>query len=390
MNLHEYQAKELLRNAGVPVANGVLLYDAIGVHEEILEVLGDAPWVVKAQVHSGARGKAGGVKLVHSVDEASAETERLLGSQLVTIQTGPAGLPVTSVLIESGCAIAQEFYLSLTLDRARKGFAFVGSHDGGMDIEEVAEHHPERVISVFVPFGAGLQPFVARTLAFGMKVSAEQMKGFSDLVKRLYDMAHNCDALMLEINPLVWTKDGQWLALDCKIQIDDNALYRQKALADERDWAQEDAREVEAAQWALNYIALDGDIGCMVNGAGLAMATMDLIQLHGGKPANFLDVGGGTTPERVAAAFKLILSSSDVKAILVNIFGGIVRCDLIADGILQAVKEVGLTLPVVVRLEGTNADKGREMLAASGLNIVAENDLETATKTAVRLAGGAV
>jgi succinyl-CoA synthetase beta subunit len=387
MNLHEYQAKELLRNAGIPVANGVLLYDAIGVHEEILEVLGNAPWVVKAQVHSGARGKAGGVKLVHTVDEARSETERLLGSQLVTIQTGSAGLPVTSVLIESGCAIAQEFYLSLTLDRARKGFAFVGSADGGMDIEEVAEHHPERVISVFVPFGAGLQPFVARTLAFGMKLTPEQMKGFAELVKRLYDMAHSSDALMLEINPLVWTKDGQWLALDCKIQIDDNALYRQKALADERDWAQEDAREVEAAQWALNYIALDGDIGCMVNGAGLAMATMDLIQLHGGKPANFLDVGGGTTPERVAAAFKLILSSSDVKAILVNIFGGIVRCDLIADGILQAVKEVGLTLPVVVRLEGTNADKGREMLAASGLNIVAENDLETATKTAVRLAG---
>ena len=342
---------------------------------------------MKAQVHAGARGKAGGVKLVKTIDEAKAETTRLMGSQLVTIQTGAEGLPVTSILIESGCAIAQEFYLSLTLDRARKGFAFVASAAGGMDIEEVAEHHPEQVVSVFVPFGAGLQPFVARTLGFGIKLSSEQMKGFADLVKRLYDMAHNCDAMMLEINPLVWTKDSQWLALDCKIQIDDNALYRQKSLDEARDWAQEDMREVEAAKWALNYIALDGDIGCMVNGAGLAMATMDLIQLHGGKPANFLDVGGGTTPERVAAAFKLILSSSDVKAILVNIFGGIVRCDLIADGILQAVKEVGLTLPVVVRLEGTNAEIGREMLAASGLNIVAENDLETATKTAVRLAG---
>ena len=387
MNLHEYQAKELLRNAGVPVANGVVVCDAAEISIEALASLGDAPWVVKAQVHAGARGKAGGVKLVRTVDEAKAETTRLMGSQLVTIQTGAEGLPVTSILIESGCAIAKEFYLSLTLDRARKGFAFVASAAGGMDIEEVAEHHPEQVISVFVPFGAGLQPFVARTLAFGMKLSADQMKGFADVVKRLYDMAQNCDAMMLEINPLVWTADNAWLALDCKIQIDDNALYRQKALDEARDWAQEDMREVEAAKWALNYIALDGDIGCMVNGAGLAMATMDLIQLHGGKPANFLDVGGGTTPERVAAAFKLILSSSDVKAILVNIFGGIVRCDLIADGILQAVKEVGLTLPVVVRLEGTNAEKGREMLAASGLNIVAENDLETATQTAVRLAG---
>ncbi len=390
MNLHEYQAKALLSTAGVPVAVGVLIRDVAEVTAAALQPLGDAPWVVKAQIHAGARGKAGGVKLVKTLEEAKAETQRLLGSRLATIQTGPEGLPVTSVYIEAGSAIAQEFYLSLTLDRARKGFAFVGSADGGMDIEEVAEHHPERVITVFVPFGAGLQPFVARTLAFGMKLSAEQMKGFADLVKRLYDMAHTCDALMLEINPLVCTKDDQWLALDCKVQVDDNALYRQKALDEARDWAQEDAREVEAAKWALNYIALDGDIGCMVNGAGLAMATMDLIQLHGGKPANFLDVGGGTTPERVAAALKLILSSSEVKAILVNIFGGIVRCDLIADGILQAVKEVGLTLPLIVRLEGTNADKGREMLAASGLNIVAENDLETAAKTAVRLAGGAV
>ncbi len=390
MNLHEYQAKALLSTAGVPVAAGVVIRDVAEVTAAALQPLGDAPWVVKAQIHAGARGKAGGVKLVKTLEEAKAETQRLLGSRLATIQTGPEGLPVTSVYIEAGSAIAQEFYLSLTLDRARKGFAFVGSADGGMDIEEVAEHHPERVITVFVPFGAGLQPFVARTLAFGMKLSAEQMKGFADLVKRLYDMAHTCDALMLEINPLVWTKEDQWLALDCKVQVDDNALYRQKALDEARDWAQEDAREVEAAKWALNYIALDGDIGCMVNGAGLAMATMDLIQLHGGKPANFLDVGGGTTPERVAAALKLILSSSEVKAILVNIFGGIVRCDLIADGILQAVKEVGLTLPLIVRLEGTNADKGREMLAASGLNIVAENDLETAAKTAVRLAGGAV
>lgn len=390
MNLHEYQAKTLLKDAGIPVAAGVIIRELSDLTQTALQPLGDAPWVVKAQIHAGARGKAGGVKLVKTLDEARSETARLLGSQLVTIQTGSEGLPVTSVYIEAGSAIAQEFYLSLTLDRARKGFSFVGSADGGMDIEEVAEHHPERVISVFVPFGAGLQPFVARTLAFGMQLTPEQMKGFADLVKRLYDMAQHCDALMLEINPLVWTKDGQWLALDCKVQIDDNALYRQKALEEARDWAQEDAREVEAAKWALNYIALDGDIGCMVNGAGLAMATMDLIQLHGGKPANFLDVGGGTTPERVAAAFKLILSSSNVKAILVNIFGGIVRCDLIADGILQAVKEVGLTLPVVVRLEGTNADKGREMLAASGLNIVAENDLETATKTAVRLAGEVV
>lgn len=390
MNLHEYQAKELLKNAGVPVANGIVIRDVNEITNEALATLGDAPWVVKAQIHAGARGKAGGVKLVNTQEEARFETSRLLGSQLSTIQTGPEGLPVSSIYIESGSAIAQEFYLSLTLDRARKGFAFVGSAAGGMDIEEIAEQHPEQVISVFVPFGAGLQPFVARTLAFGMKLSAVQMKGFADLVKRLYEMAQSSDALMLEINPLVWTKDDQWLALDCKIQIDDNALYRQQALADARDWSQEDAREVEAAKWALNYIALDGDIGCMVNGAGLAMATMDLIQLHGGKPANFLDVGGGTTPERVAAAFKLILSSSEVKAILVNIFGGIVRCDLIADGILQAVKEVGLTLPVVVRLEGTNADKGREMLAASGLNIVAENDLETAAKTAVRLAGGLV
>lgn len=388
MNLHEYQAKVLLREAGVPVANGLLAYDVEAVNEASIAFLGEAPWVVKAQVHAGARGKAGGVKLVHTLADAQAETERLLGSQLVTMQTGPEGLPVSAVLIEPGCHIVQEFYLSLTLDRARKGFAFVASAAGGMDIEEVAEQHPEQVVTVFVPFGAGLQSHVARTLAFALKLSQAQMAGFSELISRLYAMAQAADALMLEINPLVWTAEEHWLALDCKVQIDDNALYRQKALADDRDWSQEDAREVEAAKWALNYISLDGDIGCMVNGAGLAMATMDLIQLHGGSPANFLDVGGGTTPERVAAAFKLIVSSAQVKAILVNIFGGIVRCDLIADGILQAVKEVGLTLPVVVRLEGTNADKGREMLSASGLNIVAENDLEAAAQAAVRLAKG--
>lgn len=388
MNLHEYQAKQRLSAYQLPIAAHVVVAQVNEINAQLLASLGDAPWVVKAQVHSGARGKAGGIRLANQLADAQQAASDLLGSQLVTEQTGEQGLPIHQVMIEAGCDIAQEYYLSLSLDRARKGFSFVASAAGGMDIEQLAADNPQAVVSVFVPFGAGLQPYVARRLASALALSAEQSKPFSQLIQQLYQLALDDDALMIEINPLVWTKGNHWLALDCKMQIDDNALYRQKELAATRDWSQEDSREREAAQWALNYIALDGNIGCMVNGAGLAMATMDLIQLHGGKPANFLDVGGGTTPERVAAAFKLILSSPDVKAIFVNIFGGIVRCDLIAEGILTAVKEVGLTLPLVVRLEGTNANEGRQLLAASGLNIVAETDLETAAQAAVNLAKG--
>lgn len=388
MNLHEYQAKSLLAQHQFPVAPYLLVQHVNDISAEALEKLGKAPWIVKAQIHSGARGKAGGVVLVDTPDQAQLVAQRLLGQRLVTEQTTAQGLPINQLIIEAACAIEHEFYLSLTLDRARQGFTFVASSAGGMDIEQLASTQPDAIHSVFVPFGAGLQPYVARQLSYALRLTPAQAKGFSSLIQQLDQLAQASDALMIEINPLVWTKAQQWQALDCKIQIDDNALYRQPELANARDWSQEDAREREAAQWALNYIALDGNIGCMVNGAGLAMATMDLIQLHGGHPANFLDVGGGTTPERVAAAFKLITSSPNVNAIFVNIFGGIVRCDLIAEGILAAVKETGLSLPLVVRLAGTNADAGLALLTASGLNIHAETDLETAAKTAVQLAQG--
>jgi succinyl-CoA synthetase beta subunit len=342
--------------------------------------------VVKAQVHAGGRGKAGGVKLARTRDEVHKYAEEMLGTQLVTHQSGPEGLPVSIVYVEAGSEIDRELYLSMLVDREVSRVAFIASAAGGMDIEKVAAETPEKIFTVAVGPDAGLQDYQARQLGFGLGLDKKQMRQFGDLIKRLYKLYQECDASLVEVNPLIITKAGDVLALDAKINIDSNALYRQPNLVELRDITQEDEKEREAAAHDLNYVSLDGDIACMVNGAGLAMATMDLIKLHGGEPANFLDVGGGATKERVAEAFKLILSNQNVTAILVNIFGGIVRCDLIAEGIISAVKEVGVSVPVVVRLEGTNVGKGRDLLANSGLDIIAAEDLTDAAKKVVAAA----
>jgi succinyl-CoA synthetase beta subunit len=343
---------------------------------------------VKAQVHAGGRGKGGGVKLCRSAEEVRAAALALLGTRLVTPQTGPEGLPVGQVYVEQGSAIARELYLSLLLNRDRGRLAFVASAAGGMDIEEVAAHTPEKILKVEIHPAVGLAGYQCRELAFGLGLQGPQLKAFEAIAGGLYRLYIDHDASLVEINPLIVTREGGLLALDAKLNIDPNALFRQPALVALRDVAQEDPMERQAAAHDLNYVSLEGDIACMVNGAGLAMATMDLIKLHGGQPANFLDVGGGATPERVTAAFKLILSNPKVRAILVNIFGGIVRCDIIAEGIIAAVKSVGISLPVVVRLEGTNADVARRQLAASGLAITAATDLTDAATKAVRLAAG--
>jgi succinyl-CoA synthetase beta subunit len=385
MNLHEYQAKALLRDAGVAVPEGRVVRSVDDV-AHALAALGDAPWVMKVQVHAGGRGKAGGVRVVQSPDEARDFAARWLGQRLVSVQTGAAGLPVNALYIEPASRIARELYLSLIIDRATSKVTFIDSDAGGMDIEEVAATTPERIHALSVHPAAGLMPYHARKLGFALGLSGEAAKQFAVMLKGLYTVFMQSDASMLEINPLALTEDGALLALDCKFILDSNAAYRQPAIVELRDEAQEDPREREAVKHQLNYVTLDGDIACMVNGAGLAMATMDLIQLEGGQPANFLDVGGGATAARVAEAFKLILSDTKVRAILINIFGGIVRCDLIAEGILQAVREVDLKLPLVVRLEGTNAAQGRALLAESGLNLTAENDLTRAAQAAVRAA----
>ena len=385
MNLHEYQSKRLFADYGIPVPRGIPAETA----EEAVEAaneLGGELWVVKAQVHAGGRGKAGGVKLTRSVDELREAAAGMLGTRLVTHQSGPDGLPVNVVYVEAGSDIDRELYLSMLVDREVSRVAFIASAAGGMDIEQVAEETPERIFSVAVSPDAGLQDYQARQLAFGLGLDKKQMRQFGDLIRRLYRLYLECDASLVEINPLITTKSGDVVALDAKINIEENALFRQSKLEALRDLTQEDEREREAAEHDLNYVSLDGNIACMVNGAGLAMATMDLIKLHGGEPANFLDVGGGATSERVAAAFKLILSNENVGAILVNIFGGIVRCDLIAQGIVDAVQEVGVGVPVVVRLEGTNVDRGRQMLADSGLDIIAANDLTDAARKAVAAA----
>jgi len=382
MNLHEYQAKLLLADYGVPIPEGRVA----GSPEEAVtaaEALGGSLWVVKAQVHAGGRGKAGGVKLAHDTGEVRAAAAGMLGKRLSTKQTGPGGLPVDRVYVEVGSKIERELYLSLTLNRERGRVAVVASQAGGMEIEEVAERTPERILSVNVHPATGLQPFQCKQLAFGLGLKGAQIEQFQTLALALYRLYQECDASLIEINPLIVTDVGTLAALDAKIDIEANALFRQKALAALRDIGQEDPMERRASEHDLNYVSLDGDIACMVNGAGLAMATMDLIKLHGGRPANFLDVGGGATSERVTAAFQLILSNPQVRAILVNIFGGIVRCDLIADGIINAVKHVGVSVPVVVRLEGTNAPAARERLAASGLAIIAAGDLTDAAKKVV-------
>jgi succinyl-CoA synthetase beta subunit len=386
MNLHEYQSKELFAQYAIPIPKGHVANspdEAVAAAEK----LGGSLWVVKAQVHAGGRGKAGGVKVVKDLEAVRSATKAMLGTTLVTHQTGPEGLPVRQVYVEVGSKIAREIYVSLVLNREAGRLAFVASAAGGMDIEEVAEHSPEKIIRVNVHPTAGLEDFQCRQLAFGLGFSGSQVAQFGKIAHALYKLYLDRDASLVEVNPLIVTESGDLLALDAKINIEDNALFRHKDLAAWRDASQEDAMERKAAEHELNYVSLDGNIACMVNGAGLAMATMDLIQLHGGKPANFLDVGGGATKERVSAAFKLILSNSKVTAILINIFGGIVRCDMIAEGIISAVKEVGVNIPVIVRLEGTNAPQAREMLAGSGLAITAAKDLTDAAVKAVSLAG---
>jgi succinyl-CoA synthetase beta subunit len=385
MNLHEYQSKRLFADYGIPVPRGIPVKSPNAAVDAAKELGGDL-WVVKAQVHAGGRGKAGGVKLARSFDEVREFAKGMLGTRLVTHQSGPEGLPVNVVYIESGSAIDRELYLSMLVDREVSRVAFIASAAGGMDIEKVAAETPEKIFTVAIAPDAGLQDYQARQLAFGLGLDTKQMRQFGNLVKRLYRLFDECDASLVEINPLIVTKAGDVVALDGKINIDSNALYRQPKLVELRDITQEDDKEREAAAHDLNYVSLEGDIACMVNGAGLAMATMDLIKLHGGEPANFLDVGGGATKERVAEAFKLILSNDNVTAILVNIFGGIVRCDLIAEGIIAAVKEVGVSVPVVVRLEGTNVDMGRELLASSGLDIISAEDLTDAAKKVVAAA----
>jgi succinyl-CoA synthetase beta subunit len=388
MNLHEYQAKELFARYGIAVPQGRVVA-SVGEAERAMQAVGGARWVVKAQVHAGGRGKAGGVKLVEGGEALQQAVDGLLGSRLVTHQSGAAGQPVNQVLIESTCDIARELYLGMVVDRARQRVVFMASSAGGMDIEEVAAKTPEKILTVAVEPVAGLQPYQCRQVAFGLGLAGEQIKQLGAIMSGLYRLFTECDASLLEINPLVVTGDGRLMALDGKLNLDENALYRQPALCELRDASQEDEREYRAQQHGLNYVRLDGSIGCMVNGAGLAMATMDLIKLHGGEPANFLDVGGGTNADKVAEAFKLILSDDKVQAILVNIFGGIVRCDLIAEGIIKAVREVGIDIPVVVRLEGTNVDLGRKMLAESGLAITAADDLTGAAQKVVAAVRGA-
>ena len=385
MNLHEYQSKKILASYGVAVPAGQVASTAAEA-VAAAQAVGGNVWVVKAQVHAGGRGKAGGVKLVRDLEAVRTAAAGMLGTRLVTPQTGAAGLPVERVYVEAGSAIERELYVSLTLNRERGRVAVVASSAGGMDIEAVAAEHPEQILTVTVHPAAGLQPYQCRLLSFGLGLPKAQADQLQALLLALYRLYGDKDASLIEINPLIVTKSGQLVALDCKLDIESNALFRQGELAKLRDIGQEDPAEYRASQHDLNYVSLDGTIACMVNGAGLAMATMDLIKLHGGSPANFLDVGGGATAERVTAAFELILSNPKVRAILVNIFGGIVRCDLIADGIINAVHKVGVKVPVIVRLEGTNAKQARETLAQSGLAIVAATDLTDAAKKAVAAA----
>jgi succinyl-CoA synthetase beta subunit len=385
MNLHEYQAKQIFAQYGIAIPAGRVASTADEAAAAARE-LGGSSWVVKAQVHAGGRGKGGGVKLTRHLDEVRQAAAAMLGKRLVTPQTGSEGLPVNQVYVEVASAIARELYLSLVLNRETGRVTFIASAAGGMNIEEVAAKSPERIISVGIHPAAGLQGYQCRELAFGLGLGGTQIDEFAAIALALYRLYIERDASLVEVNPLILTKAGKLVALDAKINVDANALFRQRALASMRDASQEDPMERQASEHDLNYVSLDGDIACMVNGAGLAMATMDLIKLHDGAPANFLDVGGGATSERVTIAFKLILSNPKVRAILVNIFGGIVRCDLIAEGIVNAVRQVGVKIPVVVRLEGTNAEVARAILAESGLAITPASDLTDAARKVVRLA----
>ena len=388
MNLHEYQAKELFAKYGVAVPTNCVVSNVEEAGKAI-DSLDCSKYVVKAQVHAGGRGKAGGVKITDSKQDAIDAVKAMLGTNLVTFQTDAAGQPVNQVLIETPCDIDRELYLGAVIDRSLQRVVIMASTEGGMDIEKVAEETPEKILKSAIHPLVGLQPYQCRQLGFGLGLKGDQIKQFSKILSGLMKLFHEKDLSLIEINPLVVTKQGDLLCLDGKINIDGSALYRLPDIEKLRDKTQEDAREMEASEWDLNYVALDGEIGCMVNGAGLAMATMDLIKLHGGSPANFLDVGGTATKERVAEAFKLILSDSNVKAVLVNIFGGIVRCDIIAEGIIGAVEEVHVEVPVIVRLEGNNAELGRDILMDSGLKIIAAESLDKAAEKAVNSIKGA-
>ena len=389
MNLHEYQGKQLFAEYGLPVSTGYACDTADEAVAAADKIGGDA-WVVKAQVHAGGRGKAGGVKLVKTRDEIRAFAEQWLGQRLVTYQTDEKGQPVSKILVESCTDIASELYLGAVIDRSSRRIVFMASTEGGVEIEKVAEETPEKILKAEIDPLVGAQPYQGRELAFKLGLDAHQVKQFTKIFLGLARLFQEHDLALLEINPLVITDAGDLHCLDAKINIDSNAIYRQPKLKAMHDPSQEDSREAHAAEWELNYVALDGSIGCMVNGAGLAMGTMDIVKLFGGEPANFLDVGGGATKERVTEAFKIILSDDKVKAVLVNIFGGIVRCDLIAEGIIGAVKDVGVQVPVVVRLEGNNADKGSKLLAGSGLDIIAATSLTDAAEQVVKAAEGQV
>ena len=386
MNLHEYQSKQLFAKYGLPVPQGIAV-ETIEEALQAVEQLGGKRWVVKAQVHAGGRGKAGGVQLVDTAEAACAFVRQWIGQQLITYQTDEKGQPVSKILIEECSDIGQELYLGAVVDRSSQRIVFMASTEGGVEIEKVAEQTPEKILKATIDPLTGAQPYQGRKLAFQLGLQGKQVKQFTDMFLKLAKLFQEQDLALMEVNPLVITKGGDLLCLDAKINVDNNAIYRQPELAAMQDPSQEDEREAYAAQWELNYVALDGNIGCMVNGAGLAMGTMDIVKLHGGEPANFLDVGGGATKERVSEAFKIILSDDNVKAVLVNIFGGIVRCDLIAEGIIGAVKEVGVSVPVVVRLEGNNAELGTQILADSGLNILAANSLVQAAEQVVNAAG---
>jgi succinyl-CoA synthetase beta subunit len=382
MNIHEYQAKQVLGSFGVPVPRGFVAFSADEA-VEAAEKLGGPVWVVKAQIHAGGRGKGGGVKVVKSIDEVRAEATRMLGMTLVTHQTGPEGKEVGRVYIEEGSDIARELYLSALVDRATSRISFIASTEGGMDIEEVAEKTPEKILTISVDPASGISGHHGRQIAFALGLEGGQAKQANALIANLYQAFVEKDMSLLEINPLVVTGAGDLICLDAKVNFDSNALYRQKDIVELRDLAEEDPAEIEASKYDLSYIKLDGKIGCMVNGAGLAMATMDIIKLYGSEPANFLDVGGGATKEKVTEAFKIILSDDNVEGILVNIFGGIMRCDIIAEGVVAAAKELSLDVPLVVRLEGTNVDEGKEIMANSGLPIIAADDLNDAAEKIV-------
>ncbi|MSP33730.1 MAG: ADP-forming succinate--CoA ligase subunit beta [Rickettsiales bacterium] len=386
MNIHEYQAKQLLKKFGVAVPEG---HHAFSVKEAVdaaqeLQNNDNKIFVVKAQIHAGGRGKAGGVKVVKSIEEVKEKASQILGMTLITHQTGPEGRLVKRLYVEAGSSIKHEYYLSAVVDRKSKAIVFMASSEGGVEIEEVAAKHPEKIISVKVDIAAGIQQFHARKLGFALGLKGDVLKKFVKIIFSLYNAFVDCDMSQLEINPLVETTEGDIIALDAKINFDDNALFRHEAIRELRDLDEEEPLESQASKFDLNYVKMDGKIGCMVNGAGLAMATMDIIQLYGSSPANFLDVGGGATREKVTEAFKIILSDPNVKGILVNIFGGIMRCDIIANGIIEAAKEVNLSMPLVVRLEGTNVELGKEILTKSGIAVIAANDLGDAAQKIVK------